>query len=188
MDTIVKFYKNSFFKYIILTILLTTLTGCPEEISCDGGIYNNGVRFDKLSTITPLKEVYNVGDEVTYSLIIPSKNNYFDKERDIYKETKSNYGFLVMTNTQFTDNINEVVFIKGINKIDGNTNWYHLYYNPQNDNYELIFKVKFKRSGLYDIVVMEDITFPSIDYCSTMYLNTSTFGHDERYSIKFTVN
>ena len=119
--------------------------------------------------------------------MIPSTNNYFNIERNFFNETKANYGLLIMESTKLLDS-NEVTFIKGANNINGNSNWFHLHFNPLNNNYELIFKVKLNKTGNYSFPVRENITFPSNDPCGNIIINTSTQGHNANYFINFTVN
>lgn len=63
------------------------LQSCPsigEEV-CDDVAAS--AYIDDLITITPLKQIYNQGEEATYKITIPSENNYFGNTINLYQKT-----------------------------------------------------------------------------------------------------
>ncbi len=80
---------TNFIKVIAISFASLLLNGCNPSIigeeDCDD-IGRTAV-VENLITITPLKPIYQQGEEIIYSLVIPSQNNYFGNPVDIFQQT-----------------------------------------------------------------------------------------------------
>jgi hypothetical protein len=174
----------------ILLPFIFLLYACPNEIvSLDQcNLQNRIANINGLSTITPLQSTYSIGDEVLFSLSVPSENNYFGNVLDIRQNILNQTARL----ESGIDNLfkgNDVTVIKGeYNMISDDLDRMYLLYNFENNSYELIVKIKFLKPDNYSLNVRnEKIFFIGNPICNAYIINTTVAGHNEDFLINFTV-
>lgn len=177
--------STKFLKISLVLLILSILQSCPsigEEV-CDG--IEASATIPDLITISPLKQIYNQGDEITYYLAIPSKNNYFGDPVDLYYKTKISNGWYIASTTQLFDS-NNITYIKGSKK-NGAENWYNITYNSANDYYELEIKVQLNKVGNYSLFADDRIDFLGSDKCNRNFIYTNIKGKNADNKIEFKV-
>ncbi len=177
-------------KKIFLLPIIFLLYACPNEIeSLDQcNLQNRIANVNGLSTITPLQSTYSIGDEVLFSLSVPSENNYFGNVLDI-RQNIVNQTARLESGIDNLFNGNDVTVLKGVYYII-NDNLYdrELVYNFENNSYELIVKVKFTKPGNYSLNVSnEKIFFIGNPICNAYIINTTVAGYNEDFIINFSV-
>jgi len=177
---------TNFIKVIAISCLSYLLNSCNPSIFGEEDCNDIGrtAVVENLITITPLKTTYQQGEEIIYSLIIPSQNNYFGNPVDIYQQTNLAEGwYLGSSLALFNENI--LTYIKGSNK-DVSKGWFNVRYNPQNQLYELEIKVKLNRVGNYQIITSDNIDFLGTPRCNRYSIRTKIMGNVNNL-INFTV-
>ncbi|RYF13685.1 MAG: hypothetical protein EOO42_18515, partial [Flavobacteriales bacterium] len=137
------------FKLFFAVLVLSMLQSCPsigEEVCDDIEV---SAYVDDLITITPLKTVYNLGEEITYKLTIAAENNYFGNNINLYQKTGDANAWYTASSLYLFEG-NQVTYIKGSAR-QGANNWHNVSYNSTNGNYELEIKVKLDKLGDYSI-------------------------------------
>ncbi len=176
---------TKYFKIFFAVLIISVLQSCPsigEEV-CDGK--EASATIPDLITITPLKQIYNQGEEITYQLIIPSQNNYFGNPVNLYQKTGTTDGWYIASATQLFDG-NNITYVKG-SKRNGAENWHNVTYNPANGNYELEIKVKLNKAGNYSLFADDRIDFLGSDQCNRNFIYTNIQGKNADNKIVFKV-
>lgn len=167
-----------------LFLLLTTLTGCPGGDD-DCFDYGATARVDNLITLLPLQSVYNQGDIITLKIIIPTLNNYFGQELNLFEKTNDLNARLVTTSRYlFTDN--QVTYLKGSMEAY-NGGWSNIIYNNVTGEYELEIQVKLNRVGNYSFFTDDSIEFQGSSKCNRYRLDTNIAGWNTDGKIEFSV-
>lgn len=175
---------TKYFKILFAVLIMSILQSCPDigEEVCDGT--EGSATIPDLITITPLKQVYNQGEEISYRLLIPSENNYFGNPINLHQKTGVTQAWLIGNSALF--NQNSVTYIKG-SKRDGADNWFNLVYNASNGLYELEIKVKLNTVGNYSFITAERIDFLGSDKCNRYFIYTNVKGKNTENKIEFKV-
>ena len=162
---------------------MTTLVGCPGEVECDD--IASIAKKENLIKIIPLQTTYNQGDIVTLKADIPSINNYYGSEINLFGQTNDDSALLILLSNQIF-NSNNLTFIKGS---QGQfLNWLNIPYNPNTNSYELEVKIKLNTLGNYSIVTNGDyFEFQGSDKCNRFRLDTNIEGMNNLEKIEFTV-
>jgi hypothetical protein len=170
-------------KFTSLFLLLTTLTGCPggNEDCFD---YGSSTRVDNLVKITPLQSTYNIGDIITYKIIIPSTNTFFGEQINLFEKTNDFNARIYINPIIFNDN--EVSYIKGSIEAYGG-GWSNVSYNSENGTYELEINIKLLKSGLYSFYSGEYLEFQGSTECNRYRLDTNIEGWNSEGKIEFNV-
>ena len=170
-------------KFTSLFLLLTTLTGCPggDDDCFDYGSTN---RVDNLVKIITLQSTYNVGDIITYKIIIPSSNSFFGEQINLFEKTNDFRARIYINPIIFYDN--EVSYLKGSVEAYGG-GWSNVLYNSENGNYELEINIKLLKSGFYSFYSGEYIEFQGSTKCNRYRLDTNIEGCNSEGKIEFTV-
>lgn len=165
--------------------MISVLQSCPDigEEVCDNT--EASANIPDLITITPLKQVYSLGEEITYQIIIPSENTYFGDPINVYQKTGASNGRYIASSTQLF-NGNTVTYLKG-SKSNGAENWHNVTYNSANGNYELEIRVKLNKTGNYSLFAEDRIDFLGSDQCNKNFIYTSIQGKNTDRKIEFTV-
>lgn len=167
------------FKIFLFCSLLCFLQSCPKlgEEVCDDA--SKSAHVPDLVSVTPLKPVYNAGDEVIFKLNIPSENNYFSNAPvNLYQKTGVSNGWYIASSTNLFDQ-NQVTYNKGSKK-EGAVNWHNLKYNPANMMYELEIKVKLNRTGDYSIYIDDRVDFLGTPECNRYFIYTMYSGNTNK--------
>lgn len=152
--------KNLFKLFAPFLVLI--LYGCPGEVL---GFDDRYETIPDLAQIEPLQESYNIGDEIIYSVVIPSHFNQFGNSEgpvDIHRVTG-------VIETMFSGEIhqfdgNDINVIKGKNENISKTTVAYLKYYPKENNSRYRAKIKFTKPGVYNL-----------------YLNFMTIGFTNKY-------
>ncbi|MEM9679174.1 MAG: hypothetical protein AAF901_02520, partial [Bacteroidota bacterium] len=108
MDTFVGYNLKKGIMLGIMGCLLLLVTACPEEEDCFDMASSNYI--PNLILLSPEQETYNQGDVLTLTLNIPSVNNYFGTEVDIFDWTDDDLAKLRLGFDQlFTDNVVNII-------------------------------------------------------------------------------
>lgn len=127
-------------------VLLVLLNACPG-VDCTDSIdaYPTG-----LVKIEPLQSSYQLGDEITYNIIIPSTNDYFGRSLDLYNETGVQSTILGGSDIdKLKSNIIEV--IDGEHKQINNYLTANLVYYQSENEYRYKIIVKLTSAGNYKL-------------------------------------
>ena len=151
---------------ILLLIPVLMATQCDVD-DCDT---QNDTQVEDLILLTPLQSTYNKGDELIIKVDIPSTNNYFGSDIDLFNTTNENTASLVLfSDTIFIDNT--LTFIKGS---QGEfQNWFNLPYNSQTEMYELEVKIVLDKVGDYMHFNGGEINFKESGPCVEYRINTN---------------
>ncbi len=193
-----KVMATKFFKIGCLFFVLIAFNGCiplgAEE--CDE--YGTEANVSGLIKISPLQETYNVGDVITITATLPSKNNYFAiGQVDIHAETNDDNGIFSLAMWQhegssfpgtslYVDNV--VEFIEG--GIENNTmGVFKMPYFAENDEYRIKYKVTLNRTGNYILIQdnSSNIYFQGGSTCNRYFINTDIENNNSIEDITFTV-
>ncbi|WP_396192023.1 hypothetical protein [Flavobacterium sp.] len=165
---------TKFIKFTGLFLLLTTLTGCPGSNE-DCFDYGSTARVDDLVSITPFQSTYNIGDTITYKVIIPSSNTFFGAPINLFEITNDNNARIHINPIIFNDN--QVTYLKGsVEAYEGG--WSNVSYNNENGNYELEINIKLLKGGLYSFLSGEYLIFQGSSECNRYRLDTNIEGWD----------
>lgn len=178
MVTPVIYLKKSI-QVFSLFFILATLTGCPGQEDCDD--LASDITVPNLAIITPLQEVYQQGDEIILSLIIPSENNYFGNTIDIFQETGDENPLIFGDNNLFLDN--EIIITKGTQGEFNNQ--FHL--QLINNIYELEVIITLNRIGSYSHNGIYKVDFQGENRCNRYRIETNIQGVNTQYQIEFEV-
>lgn len=174
------------FKIFFGILLISLLQSCPggvgEEVCND---MEASAYIDDLITITPLKQVYSQGEEITYRLVIPSENNYFGSSVNLYQKTGVKDAWYIASSTFLFDG-NPFSYAKGSAR-QGSANWHNATYNPANGNYELEIKVKLNKVGNYSLYCRDFIDFLGTPKCNRNTITTTIQGKNTDNFIEFKV-
>lgn len=177
--------NTKYLKIFFVVLLLSILQSCPEvgEEICDDK--ERSATIHDLITITPIKPIYNQGEEITYQLTIPSQNNYFGNPVNLYEKTGTANGWYIASATQLFEG-NNITYMKGSKK-NGAENWYNVTYNSANGNYELEIKVKLDKAGSYSLFADDRIDFIGSEKCNRNFIYTNIKGKNADNKIEFKV-
>jgi len=132
------------------------LIGCPN----DDDYYKcwKKVEKDGLMIVSPFQETYDQGDTITLKLNIPSVNNYFGNEIDLFLETEGETPYFFDYFLQINENTeeNDVIFIKGSRIIPK----FELSYDSVNKVYELEAQIVLNKIGNYSFLPIGTAFFP----------------------------
>jgi len=141
----------------IITIILFSLVfiGCPND---DYYKCWRKVKKDGLMIVSPLQETYNQGDTITLKLNIPSVNNYFGNEINLFLETggKTPYFWDYFMQISGSQEENDIILIKGNRLIPE----FELFYDSVNKVYELEVQIVFNKTGIYSFIPIGTVFFP----------------------------
>lgn len=160
---------------------MTTLVGCPGEADCND-IASIATK-ENLLKIFPLQTTYNQGDIITLKADIPSINNYYGSQLDLFGLTNDNSALLITNSLLFQNN--QLTFIKG--NQGSYINWFEIPYNSITGNYEIEVKIKLNRVGFYSIISADYFEFQGSDKCNRYRLDTNIEGINNLGKIEFTV-
>lgn len=128
-------------------LLLVLLYACPG-VDCTKGMDAYPIGLVK---IEPLQSSYQLGDEITYHITIPSTNDFFGRSLDLYSET----GVLttMLGGCDVADKLknNIIEVIDGEHKLINNYPTANLIYYQSENYYRYKIKVKFTSVGNYNI-------------------------------------
>ena len=172
---------NRLLKSCGILFLAISLTGCPGEEDCND--IESTTKVDNLISITPLKEIYNKGENIIYKIEIPSENMYFNKVVNLYENTKDNNGFLLTSysNLFLENNLNFVSGSQG-----SEINWFNVAYDPLTKNYNLEIEITLNKVGEYALYTNEYILFQGASECNFYRINTN-ISQTDNGKIEFTV-
>ena len=190
---------TKFFKIVSLVIIVFSASSCfltKGDEDCDE--YGTEANVSGLIKITPLQETYNVGDVITITATLPSKNNYFATGQvDIHAETNDDNGRFSLAMWQhegssfpgtslYVDNV--VEFIEG--GIENNTmGVFKMPYFADSDEYRIKYKVTLNRTGNYILIQdnSSNIYFQGGSTCNRYFINTDIENNNSIEDITFTV-
>lgn len=172
--------------------ILLLLCACPSTENQDCDDAGSQALVDNLITITPLKSIYQQGEEITVKCTIPSENNYFGGvTTNIFDETQDNEGIITFSmysqNDLFTNN--SIDYIKGASQ-NGNIGFFVIPYFESSKNYEFEIKISLNRVGNYKIPAITNtkkIDFQGSPYCNRFQIATGIQGYSNNGDIEFTV-
>ncbi len=130
-----------------IIILLLTLWACPMEPMCPNEL---DTYIPDLISIEPLDTVYQVGDQIVYTAIIPSRIDSLNI--DIYENTGVTSIWLLSSEIHKFDG-NDIDVIKGFTRrLDyDNSLQAYLTYNPTDKVYEFQARIIFTQPGDYSV-------------------------------------
>ena len=167
----------------VLLFMMMTFMGCPGEEDCNDLAYD--VTVPNLAAITPLKALYEKDETITFSLIVPSENNYFGTTVDIFQQTQDRAPLFSFSSRQPFEG-NTVNVIKGAKA--KYVNQHYLHYNADNHSYELMIEITLNTVGEYSIFSYGDrIHFQGDSYCNRFLIETNVEGTNADYKIEFEV-
>ncbi|MBW7674125.1 hypothetical protein [Chryseobacterium chendengshani] len=150
--------KLSFLNVLFSIFLVPLMMQCEDGRGGPCDTYTRYASEENLCELLPAKSGYNQGETVTFKFTIKSKLSLNGAQADIYQETKSDSGLLIINLYElFKDNT--ITFNKG-QKIDDNK--FKAVYNTATDSYELEINIKLNRSGIYSFDSVA--TFQDRDY------------------------
>lgn len=165
-------------------ILITVNTNCTEpEEACAGT--DDSIKKENLIKIIPLQTTYNQGDFIKISITIPNNNNIFGYPINLLGLTYDYTGnvFFKYFSTLIDNNV--LTTLKGSQK--QMPNYFGMFYNNNNGNYELELKIKLNRLGIYSFETLgkEEIIFKG--NCSEFLIKTNIEGANSSGKIEFIV-
>ena len=173
----------------ILLLSVIFFYGCPSICNLPGVSYSGTV--NDLIKLYPIQEVYNIGDVITYSVVIPSHITNFgpgNKTIDLYEETEiSKNPFDSINIDELKDN--DVVVLEGENSISGTKLVANLLYNPDEREYRYKAKITLTKPGNYSINLPYPFTivFVNPEVCKNYLIETNVEGFDDDEIVTFTV-
>ncbi len=135
-----------YIKRLAILFCCQFLFACPsDDGECDIG--NRGKsNSGPLGTISPLQDVYNIGDIIELEISIPNTNTFFDRPVDMREATQLDFGRIGFSSSELFDgNI--------VNPIIGSAEritTYSVPYVAQSDSYELLLEIQLTKAGNYD--------------------------------------
>ncbi|VVV01856.1 hypothetical protein FVB9532_03150 [Mesonia oceanica] len=167
MYTVFHNFKNSCRLFGIVSLCFLCMA-CPGEENCDDR--GASALVDGLISLSPEQEVYEVGDELTLSLNLPSSNTYLGDEVDFYMETQDKSPLLVFHFEELFSE-NEVLINKG--KKGDSSNRYYMVYNQEIGIYELIINITLEKNRSYAFLADASIYVIGREDCNRYRLDTS---------------
>jgi hypothetical protein len=162
---------------------MTTLTGCPGDEDCND--LGSSTRVNDLIILTPLQNIYNQGDIITFKIIIPANNTFFGEQLNLFELTNNKYEALFITSYSWLFTGNRLTFIKGSQGSEAN--WFTAVYNNFNESYEFEVEIKLNKTGNYTIITDDSIIFQGNSSCNRYRLDTNILGANSEDIIQFTV-
>lgn len=173
---------------IVLYFFLFVFYSCVPLSEIDCNDRDHEVVKPDLIVMSPFQQNYNAGDEINFSLVIPSKSTWFSNvQNDIFATTQDSSGRIIFSTFNSILEGNEVTMIKGTQ--GEYPFWFYLPFNNLNDSYELSFKVKLNRTGNYSMLnnQTESILFQGSSECNRFMIDTDIIGNFPNNTIAFTV-
>jgi len=141
-----------------------------------------------LVTVSPIQNIFEKGDTITYKISVPSTNTYFGEEIDLFEKTNDHNPILNVSTGYVMFEDNESIYIKGsLNSLHYSE--FNMEYDSTNNIYELEVQVVLLRTGLYPIPTHHSITFSRGD-CEDNYIiftNTKGWEADNPGKVEFYV-
>jgi len=141
-----------------------------------------------LATIFPIQNVFEKGDTITYKISVPSTNNYFGQEIDLFEKTNDIAPILQFYSGSVLLQQNEIIYTKGSLASIG-LDRFKLEYDSTNNTYELDIKVVLLRTGLYSIYTHNNVAFKK-SKCEDRYVvetNIKNWENEKPEIIEFYV-
>ena len=166
-----------------LIVLVPLLMGCPfEEEKC----FNDWERIttmDDLIILNPLKDTFQLGDEIKFLLTVPNTVSIGDSSINLYQETRDANPWLILNSRELFENEFDIILgNKGSKK-----NWYYLEYSSELDSYLLEIHITLTKSGEYFIGTTDRIVFGEQKDCNWYEVRTNIKGSDHRGILEFLV-
>lgn len=162
--------------------LLLLLNNCFGGEDCNSGL--GDIEVNDMLKVTPFSQNYAQGDTITFKLDVPSQNEFFGYDTDIYTRINKNYGKILISNFKSFSDGNEVIPVKATQITE---NQFNFPYNATSNSYELELKVVLNRLGLYSFYTSNTITFQGSSKCDFFHIRTNIEGHTGPSKLEFTV-
>jgi len=165
-------------------IVLLTLWACPSLDPC---VASGGPEITKpnLIKISPLQDLYSVGDEIIISITITSVQNFPNETIDIYQKTHIENEKL--QNTE----LHKIIEHNDFTILEGNYENYMpiLHYYSSENEYRFKIKVVLNELNNYSLYAGAEIYFKDPnDDCISYGINTNIEGmNEENRKIEFRV-
>lgn len=171
---------TKFSKILLVAIAMTVTESCdPPEQFCDDLAKNANIA--NLYSLQPIQEIYQKGDEIVFKMEIPSVNNFFGRQIDIYEETMDEKPLVSGDDGLFLGN--SIQFVKGEQGQYPNQFFMEL----ENGTYYLEFAVILKRTGDYFFYNSFRVVFIGNGECNYYDIETYILNSEGNVEVRFEV-
>lgn len=171
---------------ILLLLFIATrllfMTQCDEG-ECTGRSILDENDIPSIAALTPLESEFVQGSVITFTVTLPSVNNYFGEAVNLLEETSDSTALLVLYADYF--NGNTLNYTKGSAAEEQFPERFFMPYNTETQNYEFELQVTLDQLGEY-VIPAEAFIEVGLDDCPDFFVNTRFQGVDGN-EIRFSV-